>query len=406
MTENNKQAPGSPVEEPKNTQPITEAEVAETLRAAREAQLGNPVTPAERAEVNGESAPVVAPAEPVAEKPASEKPAAEKPDAQPAGDRPAAAPSQASSAHAGSDNTTRVLPTTATAVSSTPASTATASATTSATASEPQPATGEAENRTPNWLRASEKSATDVDTKPYTPVEHAEAQKPATGATGTAAASDPKYVPLTIDEQRRSGSFLLTEAPEEPVYRGNRLAGFFITLIATIIFAGLYGGFLYGKAFLHGELANLGENTQQILLNIAGSNIFLFPVIAFFVGLLLLVLIFGRSGWWAYVLGSFPVAVAVWWFGAFGFAIAPQPAGAGAQFGDLFSNTNAFLREVTNGSHQLVLIFAGLIAREVIVWFGAWIGARGRKMKAENRELRAGYEAALEEHEKSLAEKR
>ena len=36
-------------------------------------------------------------------------------------------------------------------------------------------------------------------------------------------------------------------------------------------------------------------------------------------------------------------------------------------------------------------------AREASIWFGAWIGARGRKMKRLNAEAITGYETALAE---------
>ena len=42
-------------------------------------------------------------------------------------------------------------------------------------------------------------------------------------------------------------------------------------------------------------------------------------------------------------------------------------------------------------------IAAALVAREATIWFGAWIGARGRKLKARNAEALAEYEVALAE---------
>lgn len=43
------------------------------------------------------------------------------------------------------------------------------------------------------------------------------------------------------------------------------------------------------------------------------------------------------------------------------------------------------------------MLIAGIVAREVSVWFGAWIGARGRKMKRLNAEAITEYETALAE---------
>ena len=48
-------------------------------------------------------------------------------------------------------------------------------------------------------------------------------------------------------------------------------------------------------------------------------------------------------------------------------------------------------------SALIVAIIADVIAREVTVWFGAWIGSRGRKVARKNAAAVAEYEIALAE---------
>ncbi len=43
------------------------------------------------------------------------------------------------------------------------------------------------------------------------------------------------------------------------------------------------------------------------------------------------------------------------------------------------------------------VVAAVLVAREVTVWFGAWIGTRGRRITRANADAIAEYEAALAE---------
>jgi NhaP-type Na+/H+ or K+/H+ antiporter len=42
-------------------------------------------------------------------------------------------------------------------------------------------------------------------------------------------------------------------------------------------------------------------------------------------------------------------------------------------------------------------IASAIVAREVSVWFGAWIAARGRRMRERNRHARDEYERRLAE---------
>ena len=115
---------------------------------------------------------------------------------------------------------------------------------------------------------------------------------------------------------------------------------------------------------------------------------FIAATAGFFVAMVLLVLIVGRAGWWAYVLGGFWVAALVLAAATVGYGYSPQITG-------LTFNWQLSTLLATATIPQALA--AALVAREVSVWFGAWIGARGRKMTARNR-------ADQEEYEKAVAE--
>ena len=188
---------------------------------------------------------------------------------------------------------------------------------------------------------------------------------------------------------------LYVQTPMPPDIKGNRGAGVLIAIVATIGFAAVFAGVLaLWLAPMFPPSAFLTDGLVPWLTSwpvIAGA-------VAFFVGLVLLVLIVGRAGWWAYVLGGFFVAALVWAAVTLGLAY----------FGTPFESP----REMLGGSrgwsgdlHTLVTRFgltvpalgAALVAREVTVWFGAWIGGRGRRIKQRNARELADYEASLAE---------
>lgn len=176
-----------------------------------------------------------------------------------------------------------------------------------------------------------------------------------------------------------------TEVPEQPELRGNRGAGFLISLLATLAYAVVLAGVI---CIWLAPQFTASEFLQEGLLPQVLSVHFLTSVIAFFVGLLLIVLICGKAGWWAYVLGGFPVAVLVWF------------ANLGGQFvQDRFIDGKRIVHSIPeifdHYGLSILAVMAALVAREVVVWFGAWIGARGRRIKLENRAAIAEYETAV-----------
>ena len=179
---------------------------------------------------------------------------------------------------------------------------------------------------------------------------------------------------------------LYMQNPMPPEVRGNRGAGVLIAVLSTVAFAVVYAGVLaLWLAPSYPPSTFLTEGLLPWVLNWG----FAAAVVAFFVGLTLLVLVVGRAGWWAYMIFGVLVAAFVWAVALLGFGLDSQlngvrvdwrPLSLLAEFGLFFP-----------------VIIAGIAAREVTVWFGAWIGRRGRRVTAKNAELLAEYETALAE---------
>lgn len=183
-----------------------------------------------------------------------------------------------------------------------------------------------------------------------------------------------------------------TQTPLPPDVKGNRGAGILISLLATIGFSALLAGVMlaeFGITINPARAVDLffGDNLHWVFFAAVGT---------FFVALVLLVVLVGRAGWWAYVLGGFIVAVLVWLATTLTLSavadgiqktIGGLPGQSGSSFGELLRVYGL----------SLPAIAAGVLAREVTVWFGAWIGARGRKMKVRNAVALAEYEEALAE---------
>lgn len=179
---------------------------------------------------------------------------------------------------------------------------------------------------------------------------------------------------------------LYMQTPMPPEIKGNRGAGILIALLATVGFALVFAGVLaLIAAPSYPPSTFFSEGLVPALLSWG----FIASVIAFFVGLALLVLIAGRAGWWAYVIGGFVVGLFVFAVTLVGLSI---DAGAGVRN----ALDDVLAAEIQIGVLTLAVV-AGVIAREVTVWFGAWIGSRGRKISRKNAAAVAEYEAALAE---------
>lgn len=179
---------------------------------------------------------------------------------------------------------------------------------------------------------------------------------------------------------------LYMQTPLPPEVKGNRGAGVLISLLATVAFAILYAGVIALWQAPHFPPSTfLNDGLLPWVLNWG----FAAAVVSFFVALTVLVLILGKAGWWAYVLFSLLGAAFVWVGTAVGNAVTVFLSGESV-------GLTPYLLAVDYGM-LFPVIAAALVAREVMVWFGAWIGARGRKVKRQNAEAVVEYEKALAE---------
>ncbi|WP_411722350.1 hypothetical protein [Mycetocola sp.] len=170
------------------------------------------------------------------------------------------------------------------------------------------------------------------------------------------------------------------QAPSEPKAKGNRGFGILVSLLATVVFAVLYAAAL-------AVLLVINNDSFNTMTDVVVRAPFWIPVIFFFLGMVLLVSVVNRGGWWAYVLGGFVVAAIVY----------------GSYLGGLLIEQAANISPSEVGGAVLsalltpAAVISFIIAREVPIWFGAWVASRGRKVTERNREAKREYERILDQ---------
>lgn len=178
---------------------------------------------------------------------------------------------------------------------------------------------------------------------------------------------------------------IFVQAPEPPRTLGNRGAAGGIGLLAAIVFGALYLAASLGFGLLAGDgtIASLATDAVAALT----SWWFWVPVAVFFIGFWLLGAVINRGRWAHWVIFGLIV-------GAFAYG--------GHLLGQLFQAQFWTLP----GSESLALLegqwlaplalVAFIIGREVTIWFGAWVAARGRRISEVNVEAQREYERTLE----------
>ncbi|ANP73944.1 hypothetical protein [Cryobacterium arcticum] len=220
--------------------------------------------------------------------------------------------------------------------------------------------------------------------KDYTP-----AYVPTPAAAGQPLVQQPSAQQPSAEQYTPTQQFAPTPvyvtAPTPPKTAGNRAAGILIGLIATAVFAVVYA--VVAFVISASSAPTVAEATARFT-DFLVLPVFYIPVIFFFLAFALLVAVLNRAGWWAYVLGGFLVAVVVYFSYIGGALLAVQawnltPAEAGRFVTTQWLNPGA--------------IAAAIVAREVPIWFGAWIARRGRSVTAKNAAAKAEYERQLAE---------
>jgi hypothetical protein len=184
-------------------------------------------------------------------------------------------------------------------------------------------------------------------------------------------AAEAPVVPVALAQQ-----VVYVEAPKPFVKRGNRGFGIVIAIISAIIFAAAYA--------LAGAIANL-LNGQPADFTVIGTAGFWAPVVMFAIGFIIVVLVVNRAGWAAHVLGSIFVALVVFFGGTGAILLLRVSEIPSNRVGENFV---AVL-------FSLPIILAAILGREVALWMGFAIAARGRKVKARNVDARILYDQEI-----------
>ncbi|MEV8273204.1 ABC transporter [Microbacterium sp. NPDC077184] len=178
---------------------------------------------------------------------------------------------------------------------------------------------------------------------------------------------------------------IFVQAPEAPRPRGNRAAAGAIGLLAALAFAVLYLGAWIGFRAIAGEIS--GENIGTEALAMLGTWSLWVPTVVFFVAFWLLGAIINRGRWGQWVIFGLLVGAAAY---------------AGHILGQLFQAPFWMLTAREGAAlveEQLLApgaIAAFIIGRELTIWFGAWVAARGRRVTELNVEAQREYERTLE----------
>lgn len=178
---------------------------------------------------------------------------------------------------------------------------------------------------------------------------------------------------------------IFVQAPEPPRDRGNRGTAGAIGLLATLSFAVLYLGATLGLGALAGDVD--GSNIGQAALAPLQTAGYWVPVAVFFLGFWLLGAIINRGRWGLWVV-----------FGIIVGAIAYGGHLLGQLFQAQFWTLTAAEGTELIGSQLLapLAIVAFVFARELTIWFGAWVARSGARKTELNLEAQHEYERTLE----------
>ncbi|MFM9919055.1 hypothetical protein [Lacisediminihabitans sp. H27-G8] len=192
-------------------------------------------------------------------------------------------------------------------------------------------------------------------------------------AETTVTEREPASVPLAATSAA-SMQTIYVPSPVPPRRKGNRGFGVLIALLSSVVFAALYA---VAIAAIH------SVEIGAFRFDFFGSLAYYTPIAFFFIGFVIVVLLANRASWWSYVLGSLLVGLVVY-FGSVGTSLLVNNVFA------LTPNSAARLFSVALTSP--FIIAAALLAREVSMWMGALISARGRKVKVRNLEARDTFD--------------
>lgn len=204
-------------------------------------------------------------------------------------------------------------------------------------------------------------------------------------AAPAGSAAETRVVPAEPVAPLAAPQPIFVQAPEPPRELGNRGAAGAIGLVAAVAFAVLYLGAILGFGALRGEVTT--ENVGTAAVSSLTTWSFWVPVVVFFLSFWLLGAFLNRARWGKWVTLGLLVAIATY---------------GGYILGQLFQAP--FWRITSTESVDLVneqllaplAIASFIFARELTIWFGAWVARSGARKKALNAEAQAEYERTLE----------
>ncbi|MDQ1123365.1 ABC transporter [Microbacterium trichothecenolyticum] len=206
-------------------------------------------------------------------------------------------------------------------------------------------------------------------------------------AAGAGAATSAASTSVADQPTRTIGAAqpIFVQAPEAPRPRANRGAAGAIGLLAALAFAVLYLAATLGLGLLTGDVqtSDLG---QAALAALATWGLWV-PTVAFYFGFWFLGALINRGRWGHWVVWGLTVGVVAW---------------LGHLLGVLFAAPFWMVtpRQAVDLLQDNVLaplaIVAFVLGRELTIWFGAWVAARGRRITELNAEAQREYERTLE----------
>ncbi len=198
--------------------------------------------------------------------------------------------------------------------------------------------------------------------------------------------------PVAAPAAAPAPNIVYVSTPVPPRARGNRGIGTLLAVLGAAVFAVVYAAAVAAVTSFRVPGNVLGSAMTSFLTSAA----YLVPVVLFLIAFVLVVLVLNRAGWWAHVLGSLVVAFAVY-FGSIGILLFLSSGLFGGGEGNDFVSIATFP----------AIIVAGIVAREVSIWVGLGIAARGRRLTVKNREARSEFEREQAErraeHERSTS---
>lgn len=251
------------------------------------------------------------------------------------------------------------------------------------------------------WAAYAASAEPEQQTRPYArPADDERTASPATetavlagagaaaAGAGASAASTPAAATPAADEPTRAYGGpqpIFVQAPEAPRPRGNRGAAGAIGLLAALSFAVLYLAAILGLRLLTDGL-QLAELGTAALAALTTWGLWV-PVVAFYLGFWFLGAVINRGRWGHWVVWGLLVGVVAWGGYLLGELLA-------APFWMITARQSVDL--LAENVLAPLAIVAFVLGRELTIWFGAWVAARGRRVTELNAEAQREYERTLE----------